>query len=278
MSKTDMMETHAISAGEAKPIAKTPRTDQRDIQPEDREWFRYVTSLSPQGENGAFLTPDELLDVNIAFDRLQSSNGGTPRKPSDGKTVADDDDEFIKKQMSTAFRRAFEMVNRQQHDSPSEDEDTLLSVAVASQTLRNAVLYNISEGRNPLEGVERSPTALQLARRYLSMVAYAPPSFLQGIKVLNYVRGTITGEFVVLLPQGRTHRVDFKNERGWQADIEFGTGNDEETKTIYGRGVCMNVIAGTAYKLQHGLEFDESKIIFESDEKVKPWWQFSQAT
>jgi hypothetical protein len=276
MSKTDTMETHAISSGEAKPIAKTPRTDQRDIQPEDHEWFRYVTSLSPQGENGAFLTPDELLDMNLAYDRLHSSNGGTLRKPSDGKTVADD--EFIKKQMSTAFRRAFEMVNRQQHDSPSEDEDTLLSVAVASQTLRNAVLYNISEGRDPLEGVERSPTALQLARRYLSMVAYAPPSFLQGIKVLNYVRGTITGEFVVLLPQGKTHRVEFRNERGWKADIEFGTGNDEETKTIYARGVCMNVVAGTAYKLQHGLEFDESKIIFESDEKVKPWWQFSQAT
>lgn len=276
MSKTDTMETHATSSGEAKPIAKTPRTDQRDIQPEDHEWFRYVTSLSPQGENGAFLTPDELLDMNLAYDRLHSSNGGTLRKPSDGKTVADD--EFIKKQMSTAFRRAFEMVNRQQHDSPSEDEDTLLSVAVASQTLRNAVLYNISEGRDPLEGVERSPTALQLARRYLSMVAYAPPSFLQGIKVLNYVRGTITGEFVVLLPQGKTHRVEFRNERGWKADIEFGTGNDEETKTIYARGVCMNVVAGTAYKLQHGLEFDESKIIFESDEKVKPWWQFSQAT
>jgi hypothetical protein len=276
MSKTDMMETHATSSGETKPIAKTPRTDQRDIQPEDHEWFRYVTSLSPQGENGAFLTPDELLDMNLAYDRLHSSNGGTLRKPSDGKTVADD--EFIKKQMSTAFRRAFEMVNRQQHDSQSEDEDTLLSVAVASQTLRNAVLYNISEGRDPLEGVERSPTALQLARRYLSMVAYAPPSFLQGIKVLNYVRGTITGEFVVLLPQGKTHRVEFRNERGWKADIEFGTGNDEETKTIYARGVCMNVVAGTAYKLQHGLEFDESKIIFESDEKVKPWWQFSQAT
>ena len=232
--------------------------------------------LSPQGENGAFLTPDELLDVNLAYDRLHSSNGGTPRKPSDGKTVADD--EFIKKQMSTAFRRAFEMVHRQHHDSPSEEEETLHAVAVASQTLRNAVLYNISEGRDPLEGVERSPTALQLARRYLSMVAYAPPSFLQGIKVLNYVRGTITGAFVVLLPQGKTHRVEFRNERGWKADIEFGTGDDKETKTIYARGVCMNVVAGTAYKLQHGLEFDESKIIFETDEKVKPWWQFSQVT
>ena len=117
-----------------------------------------------------------------------------------------------------------------------------------------------------------------MARRYLSMVAYAPPSFLQGIKVLNYVRGTITGAFVVLLPQGKTHRVEFRNERGWKADIEFGTGDDKETKTIYARGVCMNVVAGTAYKLQHGLEFDESKIIFETDEKVKPWWQFSQAT
>ena len=278
MSKADMMETQTTSTGEAKPIAKTPSTDQSDIHPEDREWFRYVTSLSPQGENGAFLTPDELLDVNLAYDRLHSSNGGTPRKPSDGKTVADDDDEFIKKQMSTAFRRAFEMVHRQHHDSPSEEEETLHAVAVASQTLRNAVLYNISEGRDPLEGVERSPTALQLARRYLSMVAYAPPSFLQGIKVLNYVRGTITGAFVVLLPQGKTHRVEFRNERGWKADIEFGTGDDKETKTIYARGVCMNVVAGTAYKLQHGLEFDESKIIFETDEKVKPWWQFSQAT
>jgi hypothetical protein len=276
MSKADMMETQTTSTGEAKPIAKTPSTDQSDIHPEDREWFRYVTSLSPQGENGAFLTPDELLDVNLAYDRLHSSNGGTPRKPSDGKTVADD--EFIKKQMSTAFRRAFEMVHRQHHDSPSEEEETLHAVAVASQTLRNAVLYNISEGRDPLEGVERSPTALQLARRYLSMVAYAPPSFLQGIKVLNYVRGTITGAFVVLLPQGKTHRVEFRNERGWKADIEFGTGDDKETKTIYARGVCMNVVAGTAYKLQHGLEFDESKIIFETDEKVKPWWQFSQAT
>jgi hypothetical protein len=276
MSKADMMETQTTSTGEAKPIAKTPSTDQSDIHPEDREWFRYVTSLSPQGENGAFLTPDELLDVNLAYDRLHSSNGGTPRKPSDGKTVADD--ESIKKQMSTAFRRAFEMVHRQHHDSPSEEEETLHAVAVASQTLRNAVLYNISEGRDPLEGVERSPTALQLARRYLSMVAYAPPSFLQGIKVLNYVRGTITGAFVVLLPQGKTHRVEFRNERGWKADIEFGTGDDKETKTIYARGVCMNVVAGTAYKLQHGLEFDESKIIFETDEKVKPWWQFSQVT
>ena len=40
----------------------------------------------------------------------------------------------------------------------------------------------------------------------------------------------------------------------------------------------MNVVAGTAYKLQHGLEFDESKIIFKSDEKVKPWWQFPEVT
>ena len=165
MSKADMMETQTTSTGEAKPIAKTPSTDQSDIHPEDREWFRYVTSLSPQGENGAFLTPDELLDVNLAYDRLHSSNGGTPRKPSDGKTVADD--EFIKKQMSTAFRRAFEMVHRQHHDSPSEEEETLLAVAVASQTLRNAVLYKISRE----EILSRKSNAVRPLSKWLVVIS-----------------------------------------------------------------------------------------------------------
>jgi len=109
------------STGEAKPIAKTPSTDQSDIHPEDREWFRYVTSLSPQGETGHSLRRTNCSKRTSHYDRLHRFNGGTLRKPSDGKTVADD--ELIKKQMPTAFRRVFEMVHRQQHDSPSEDED-----------------------------------------------------------------------------------------------------------------------------------------------------------
>ncbi|MBC8348687.1 MAG: hypothetical protein O3A82_05290 [Verrucomicrobia bacterium] len=118
-----------------------------------------------------------------------------------------------------------------------------------------------------------------MARRYLSMVAYAPQSLFQGNKGAEWrLMNNHWGGFVVLRPQGKTHRVEFRNERGWKADIEFGTSENKETKTSYARGVCMNVVAGTAYKLQHGLEFDESKIIFKSDEKVKPWWQFPEVT
>ncbi|MFP6886946.1 MAG: hypothetical protein VB997_05260 [Opitutales bacterium] len=287
MSQHTIKQTHSATVENldrmervVKPLTEFQRANRTETDPEDYEWLRYVATLAPNDERGAFLTPDELLDVNLAYDRLQSFSSDIPRKPSGGKTVAGADDEFIKKKIATAFRRTFEMVNRHQHHPMSGDEDTLISSKTDPQVLRNAITYNLSEGRHPLEGIEHSPAALQLASRYISLFrSHSPVAHHPGpvahlrdrhINVLNYVRGTITGKFGVLFPQDRTHQVEFKGEPGWKADVEFGADGEKETKTIYARGRCMNVIAGTAYRLQDGLEFDDSKVIFMPDNKEKP--------
>ena len=79
------------------------------------------------------------------------------------------------------------MVHRQQHDSPSEDEDRLLSVAVASQTLKNAVLYKISRE----EILSRKSNAVRPLSKWLVVISAwshtRPKVSFRETKVLNGV-------------------------------------------------------------------------------------------
>ena len=268
--RAKMIEEAILDQQAAKFGGGAIRSSQTDVNPEDYEWLQYVATLTPNDETGAFLMSDELLDVSLAYDRIPSFSGDVPRKPSGGKTIAGADDDFIKKKMGTAFRRAFEMIDRQQGGEASEDEGTISSTETNTQALRNVILYNLSMGRNPLENIEPSPIAIQLARHYIGWHEQNPISHgpERAIKVLNYVKGTITGKLVVLLPQEKTHQVEFRNEWGWKVEVEFGTEGEEEAKTIYARGLCANVVAGTAYRFRDGLEFDDSMLTFKPLEKA----------
>ena len=73
----------------------------------------------PKDETGAFLTPEDLVEIDHAYLRLQTDGSGVPTNPNDNnKVAANADDEFIKKKIALALQRAipnqpFSRVNSQ---------------------------------------------------------------------------------------------------------------------------------------------------------------------
>jgi hypothetical protein len=82
-------------------------------------WLDYLIDLDPEDETGAFLTPEDLVEIDHAYLRLQTYGSGVPTNPNDNnKVAANADDEFIKKKIALALQRAipnqpFSRVNSQ---------------------------------------------------------------------------------------------------------------------------------------------------------------------
>ena len=84
------------------------------------------------------------------------------------------------------------------------------------------------------------------------------------IKVIRYEKGLISGECMVLLPQGGIDKKSFKKELGWKAEVEIDRDYEKVTQTVYARGLCMNVITTQVIKQKLLLtEYDYSCIDFQ---------------
>lgn len=80
-------------------------------------WLNYVRQLDSNDERGAFLTPEDLQAVDIAYMRLQSSDGGIPNAPGNQTRLASNaDDEFIKRKIAIALERAHIVAMKRQPD------------------------------------------------------------------------------------------------------------------------------------------------------------------
>ncbi len=80
-------------------------------------WLNYVRQLDSNDERGAFLTPEDLQAVDIAYMRLQSSDGGIPKTPGNQTRLASNaDDEFIKRKIAIALERAHIVAMKRQPD------------------------------------------------------------------------------------------------------------------------------------------------------------------
>jgi hypothetical protein len=80
-------------------------------------WVNYVLQLDPDDQRGAFLTPEDLQAIDIAYMRLQSSDGGIPNSPSNQTRLASNaDDEFIKRKIAIALERAHILAMKRQPD------------------------------------------------------------------------------------------------------------------------------------------------------------------
>ena len=84
----------------------------QQLSSDAKNWLKYLISLDPEDESGAFLTPDELDGVNEAYERLNSNASGPPRIRcgSDKFTISPEeypDDALIKSKLRLAFKRAF---------------------------------------------------------------------------------------------------------------------------------------------------------------------------
>lgn len=84
------------------------------------------------------------------------------------------------------------------------------------------------------------------------------------VKVIRYEKGLISGECMVLLPQGGIDKKSFKKELGWKAEVEIDRDYEKVTQTVYARGLCMNVITTQVIKQEVLLtEYDYSCIDFQ---------------
>jgi len=80
-------------------------------------WLNYVRQLDSNDERGAFLTPEDLHAVDVAYMRLQSSDGGIPNAPGNQTRLASNaDDEFIKRKIAIALERAHIVAMKRQPD------------------------------------------------------------------------------------------------------------------------------------------------------------------
>ena len=113
-----------------------------------------------------------------------------------------------------------------------------------------------------IDRAQKVEMGMPLVERF-RMLALINPSGIS-VKVIRYERGVISGKCMVLLPQGGTREKIFSKENGWKAEVEIKRGKEISTRTVYARGICMNVIASEAWQQEAQLlEYDYSCIDFQ---------------
>ena len=112
-----------------------------------------------------------------------------------------------------------------------------------------------------IDRAQKVEMGMPLVERF-RMLALNPSGI--SVKVIRYERGVISGKCMVLLPQGGTLKQDFRGENGWKAEVEINRGDEIINRTVYARGMCMNVIASEAWQQEAQLlEYDYSGIHFQ---------------
>ena len=97
----DYFKNIASDINKTKQKTDTPTKSETDL------WLDYLIELDPEDETGAFLTPEDLIEIDQAYLRLQTDKSGVPTNPNDkNKVAANVEDEFIKRKIALALQRA----------------------------------------------------------------------------------------------------------------------------------------------------------------------------
>ena len=112
-----------------------------------------------------------------------------------------------------------------------------------------------------IDRAQKVEMGMPLVERF-RMLALNPSEI--SVKVIRYEKGVISGKCMVILPQGRTLVQDFRGENGWKAEVEIKRGDEIITRTIYAKGMCMNVITlEVIVQEAQLLEYDYSGVHFQ---------------
>ena len=183
-------------------INKTKQKTDTPIQSETDLWLDYLNDLDPKDETGAFLTPGDLNAIEHACLRLQTNDSGGTDKLKGRKSLA----------------------------SNADDEFIKHKIGLALQRA-------IPERLTLLEETKTNPEDIDLA---LTML-HAEQNDIR-FRVLDYQKGYLTGQVKVLFPKSKPKKRTFCKEKGWRATIEIVHNRIQEYRTVYTRGLCMNVL------------------------------------
>ena len=209
-------------------ISKTKQKTDTPIQSESDLWLDYLNDLDPKDETGAFLTPEDLNAIEHAYLRLQTNDSGGTDKANGGKSLA----------------------------SNADDEFIKHKIALALQRA-------IPERLTLLEETKTNPEDIDLAFTML----HAEQNDIR-FRVLDYQKGYLTGQVKVLFPKSKPRKRTFCKEKGWRATIEIVHNQTKEYRTVYTRGLCMNVLhngvgENIANQILGNAKIDNSGITFE---------------
>jgi hypothetical protein len=230
-------------------------------------WLDYLIDLDSEDETGSFLTPEDLNAVEHAYLRLQTNGSGGTKKPNKGKSIAiNDDDEFIKRKIGLALERAIP-------GNLTLLEETKSWIKKRNEKPSKLVPSPISAGKawKKIKTVRRvqqpGPEDIDLA---LTMLSFEEAEIK--FRVLGYKKGYLSGQVKVLFPKSKPKKRTFHNEKGWSATIEIIRNGTKEKKTVYTRGLCMNLLVqevglDIANQLLSDAKTDDSGITFKSVSK-----------
>lgn len=165
-------------------------------------WLDYLNDLDPEDETGAFLTPEDLNAIEHAYLRLQTNDSGGIDKPNGGKSLASNDDDEFIKHK--------------------------IGLALHRAIPRNLTL--VEESKTMPEDIDLALTMLGVEQNDIRF------------RVLDYEKGLLTGQVKVLFPKSKPRKRNFCKEKGWRVAIEIVHNRTQEYRTVYTRGLCMNVL------------------------------------
>jgi hypothetical protein len=183
-------------------INKTKQKTDTPIQSETDLWLDYLNDLDPEDETGAFLTPGDLNAIEHAYLRLQTDDSGGTDKPKGRKSLA----------------------------SNADDEFIKHKIGLALQRAIPQRLTLLEETKTNPEDIDLALTMLDAEQNDIRF------------RVLDYQKGYLTGQVKVLFPKSKPRKRTFCKEKGWRATIEIVHNRTQEYRTVYTRGLCMNVL------------------------------------
>ena len=220
-------------------------------------WLDYLLDLDPEDESGAFLTPDDLNAVENAYLRIQSNGSGGTDNPDRGKNLASNaDDEFIKHKIGLALERAIPrklvLLDEYRTEGRIKNQNEKFSHSVPPHS-KDLEIVEKMKNSSHTERVDHEDIDLAL-----TMISMDKTDIR--FRVVSYEKGYISGQVKVLFPKSKPKKRTFRKEKGWRATIEIIDNQIREIRTVYARGLCMNV-------LYHGVGEDIANQIF-SNAKV----------
>ena len=235
-------------------------------------WLDYLIDLDPEDETGAFLTPEDLNAVERAYLRLQTNGSGGTDNPDRGKSLASNaDDEFIKHKIGLALQRAIP------RNLVLWDE-SLTEGRIQNQNEKYTDLLPLtSRDREEGEKMENAPNTERVDHEDIDLALTMLSMEKTDIRfrIVSYEKGYLSGQVKVLFPKSKPKKRTFRKEKGWRATIEIVDNQIREQRTIYARGLCMNVLyeevgEDIAYQIFTNTKVDNSGITFEPVSYLDP--------
>ena len=262
-SSIEIQSTASPSNGHSK------QTDQSPPSPKGKSeadlWLDYLIDLDPEDETGAFLTPEDLNAVEHAYLRLQTNGSGGTDIPDRGKSLASNaDDEFIKHKIGLALQRAIPR-------NLMLLEECITEGRIQNQNEKfshSAPLH--TRDREEGEKMENAPHTERVDHEDIDLALTMLSMEKTDIRfrVLDYEKGYLSGQVNVLFPKSKPKKRTFRKEKGWRATIEIVDHQIREQRTVYARGLCMNVLyqgvgEDIANQIVTNAKVDNSGISFE---------------